>query len=95
MTEQELRLKWTREEYEEWKTEGRYGDALSYEEYLDFRRHREAEVERVIRELTEYYGEPPNEQPPELTEEDHRLLSETWAEIAREQQQMHEVARAA
>jgi hypothetical protein len=76
MTEQELRLKWPREEFEEWKARGIFGETATYEFYLDFRRE----------QLTEYYGEPPNEQPPELTEEDHRLLSEAWAEVARERQ---------
>jgi hypothetical protein len=86
MTDQELRLKWPREEFEEWKARGIFGQTVSYELYLDMRREQEAESARVLRELTEYYGEPPNEQPPELSGEDHRLLSEAWAEIARERQ---------
>ena len=83
MTEKELRQKWTCEEFERWKAEGIFGQSATYERYLEMRRWQEAEAARVLQELTEYYGEPPNEQPPELTEEDRRLLSEAWAEAAR------------
>ena len=94
MTEQELRLKWTREHFEQWKAEGVLDSTISYAEYLDFRREQEAETARMISELTEQYGAPPNEQPPDMTEEDHRLLSEAWAEVAHERQ-LQEIARAA
>lgn len=94
MTEVELRNKWTLAHFEEWKAEGTLDATISYEQYLDFRRWQEAETGRVIRELTEHYGEPPNEQPPELTEEDHNLLSEAWVEVARERQ-LQKAARAA
>lgn len=82
MTEIELRNKWTPAHFEQCKAEGTLDTAISYEEYLDFRRWQEAETKRAIHELTEHYGSAPNEQSPELTEEDHLLLSEAWAEIA-------------
>ena len=90
MTEQELRNKWPQTEFEQWKAEGFFGSAMAYtyEEYMAMRREQHETTVRELEALKAQYGEYPNEQPPELTEEDHRLLSECWAEARQEQSKL-------
>ncbi len=87
MNEVDLSQKWTREQFEQWKTQGIFGPALTYEEYLAFRAEQEESVTQQREALKAYYGDYPNEQPPELTPEEDQLLSEVWAELAREREQ--------
>ena len=85
MTDLELSLKWPREQFEQWKEEGFFAVSTTYEEYMAMRREQHETSIRELEAIKEQYGEYPNEQPPELTEEDHRILSEGWA-AAREEQ---------
>jgi hypothetical protein len=78
MTTEELQKKWPRSEFEQWQREGFLHQTLTYEQYLKFRRAQQAESEQQLRELTERYGKPPGEQPPELTAEEERDLQAAW-----------------
>lgn len=82
MTNEDLVQKWPRAQFEEWQKEGYLSSSLTYETYLEFRRVQQAEAEQQIRELIERYGQPPGEQPPELSAEDERDLRAAWEETA-------------
>lgn len=88
MTDLELSLKWPREQFEQWKIEGFFAASTTYEEYMAMHREQHETTVRILEELKEQFGEYPNEQPPELTEEDHRILSEGWAEAHKEQSKL-------
>ncbi len=88
MTDLELSRKWPREQFEQWKAEGFFAASTTYKEYMAMRREQYETTVRELEALKAQYGEYPNEQPPELTEEDHRLLSECWAEARQEQSKL-------
>lgn len=88
MTDLELRLKWSREEFEQWKVEGFFAASTTYEEYMAMRREQHETTVRELEAIKEQYGEYPNEQPPELREEDHRILSEGWAKAREERSKL-------
>jgi hypothetical protein len=87
MTDDELIRKWPRDEFEQWKAQGLYGQTADYAAYLAMRRASEEESMRELARIRREYGGLPHEEPPELTEEDDRLLTEIWAQIARERQE--------
>jgi hypothetical protein len=84
MTDAELRQEWTQEEFEQWKAQGIFGAETTYDEYLAMRREQWETSFQQREALKAYYGDYPNEQPPELTPEEDRILSEVWAELGRE-----------
>lgn len=87
MNQIELSKKWTREQFEQWQAQGIFGPTLTYEKYLAFRAEQEKSVAQELEALKAYYGDYPNEQPPELSPEDDRILSEVWAELRREREE--------
>lgn len=81
MSREELQQKWPQSQFEAWQQAGIFRQ-LSYEKYLEFRHRQQLETQRQIQELTERYGEPPGEQPPELSAADERDLRAAWEETA-------------
>lgn len=86
ITEIELQQEWPREEFEQWKAQGIFGAGATYEEYLAMRREQREQSLQQREALKAYYGDYPNEQPPELTPEEDQLLSEAWIELRQEQE---------
>lgn len=82
MTTEELMQMWPREQFEQWQAQGLSSPDWSYEEYLEMRREQAELKRRELERIVCDYGGLPNEQPPELTEEDERFLREAWAELA-------------
>lgn len=82
MTHEELMREWPREEFEEWKTQGLYGQTADYADYIALRRANAEESARELARIQREYGGLPHEEPPELTAEDDRLLTESWAQAA-------------
>jgi hypothetical protein len=78
MTLEELKAKWPRAQFEEFKVKGHFHPSDTYEEYLDMRREQEEIAEEGRRlGLT-------GDEPPELTEEDEAILDRIWEEMGRE-----------
>lgn len=84
ITDTELCQEWPREEFEEWKAQGVFAAETTYEEYLAMRQEQRVHSVQQRKALKAYYGDYPNEQPPELTPADDQLLNEAWAQLGRE-----------
>ena len=82
MNRDELQQKWPQSQFEAWQQEGTFSRTMTYENYLQFRAEQQQETERQIRVLTERYGEPPNEQAPEMSLADEQDLRAAWNETA-------------
>jgi hypothetical protein len=84
MTRAELEQKWTREHFEEIKTQGFSSPSETYENYLEMRREQEELRERQLQEILADYGTLPDEEPPDMDEEDLAALERAWQTVAQE-----------
>lgn len=84
MTETELKAKWTETQFNEWKLQGIISAGVTYHEYLAMRREQETLRERQLQEILADYGTLPNEEPPDMDEEDFAALELVWQTVAQE-----------
>jgi hypothetical protein len=83
MTVAEMMKKWTREEFEGFKSRGHFSASTTYKDFIEMKR---SQVELARQQKIELYGEDldevPYEEPPELTPEDEASLIEAWRYVA-------------
>lgn len=84
MTRAELEQKWTREHFEEIKAQGFSSPGETYEDYLAMRQEQEELRQQQLQEILADYGTLPNEEPPDLDDEDFTALERAWREGAQE-----------
>lgn len=84
MTETELKTKWTEAQFNEWQMQGIIQASVTYTEYLAMRREQEELRAQQLQEILADYGTLPNEEPPDMDEEDLAALDRAWQRVAQE-----------